>query len=72
MPEHDSVNHPMWYCKGGIEVLDFILAWDLGFLAGNIVKYVVRAPYKGNALQDLQKARFYLDKLITQQTPKGD
>jgi chorismate mutase len=33
---------------------------------GNIVKYVARAPHKGNELQDLKKARWYLDRLIEQ------
>lgn len=31
------------------------------FLRGNIIKYVLRAPYKGNELEDLKKARQYLD-----------
>jgi hypothetical protein len=42
---------------------DVIDAWGLSFLAGNVVKYVARAPAKGG-LEDLQKARHYLDKLI--------
>lgn len=42
---------------------DVITAWNLGFLAGNVVKYVARAPAKGG-IEDLQKARHYLDKLI--------
>lgn len=44
---------------------DVITAWGLGFLAGNVVKYVARAPAKGG-VEDLQKARHYLDKLIEQ------
>jgi hypothetical protein len=42
---------------------DVIAAWNLSFLAGNVVKYVARAPAKGG-IEDLQKARHYLDKLI--------
>ncbi len=42
---------------------DVITAWNLSFLAGNVVKYVARAPAKGG-IEDLQKARHYLDKLI--------
>jgi hypothetical protein len=60
----NAIEHPSHYTRGGIEVLDFILAWNLDFLAGNIVKYVVRAPYKGSELEDLKKAQYYLNKLI--------
>lgn len=60
----DDVNHPEHYTLGKIEVFDFIKAWDLSFAEGNVVKYTVRAPYKGNTLKDLQKARWYLDQLI--------
>lgn len=60
----DPVNHPDHYTMGSIEVFDFIKAWDLSFAEGNVVKYVVRAPYKGKEVQDLKKARWYLDQLI--------
>lgn len=66
-PEHDTVNHPNHYCKGGVECLDAIKAalgdkYE-GFLAGNVLKYVYRYPDK-NGVEDCKKARFYLDKLI--------
>lgn len=66
-PEHDAVNHPNHYCKGGVECLDAIKAalgdkYE-GFLAGNVLKYVYRYPDK-NGVEDCKKARFYLDKLI--------
>lgn len=64
VPKDDPVNHPDHYTMGGIEVFDFITAWDLNFAEGNVVKYVVRAPYKGKEIQDLKKARWYLDRLI--------
>ena len=64
LPTADPVNHPDHYTMGGIEVFDFINAWDLSFPEGNVVKYVVRAPYKGKEVQDLKKARWYLDQLI--------
>lgn len=60
----DSVNHPEHYTKG-IEVIDFIESWKLGFHDGNVVKYVTRAKHKGNELEDLKKARFYIDRLIS-------
>lgn len=61
---HDPVNRPEHYTLGSIEVFDFIKAWELSFAEGNVVKYVVRAPHKGRELQDLKKARWYLDQLI--------
>lgn len=62
--EDEHVNHPKHYTKGGIEVHDFISAWGMDFDTGNVVKYVTRAPYKINKLEDLKKARWYLNKLI--------
>lgn len=61
--DSDTVNSPDHYTKG-IEVYDFIQSWEMSFPRGNVVKYVTRAPYKGNTLEDLKKARWYLDKLI--------
>lgn len=51
--------------KGEIEPWDAIRIWGLGFLAGNIIKYVARYKRKGG-VEDLKKARHYLDKLIEQ------
>ena len=62
--QDDRVNHPEHYTKGGIEVHDFISAWRMDFDSGNVIKYVTRAPYKNNKLEDLKKARWYLNKLI--------
>jgi len=61
---HDPVNHPQHYTLGGIEVIEAIEAWALGFHLGNVVKYVARAAHKGSYLEDLQKARWYLDREI--------
>lgn len=62
--ESDAVNHPAHYNSGKFEVIDVIEDWHLGFHSGNVVKYIARAQHKGNELQDLKKARFYLDRLI--------
>ena len=62
--EEDEINHPEHYTMGSIPVYDFISAWELSFAEGNVIKYVTRAPYKGNRLKDLKKARWYLDMLI--------
>lgn len=55
--EIDKASH---YNQGQIEVIDFIKDQRLGFVLGNVVKYVCRAPYKGCMLQDLEKAEYYL------------
>ena len=62
----DPVNHPAHYTDGGIETIDFIEAKRLGYHLGNVVKYICRAGKKGTnmGLQDLQKARWYLDRAI--------
>lgn len=60
----DQVNHPDHYTVGGIETIDYIEAKKLGYHLGNVVKYVSRAPHKGRHLEDLKKARWYLDREI--------
>ena len=65
----DMVNHPPHYTKGGIETIDFIEAKELSYNLGNVVKYITRADHKGNKVEDLMKARWYLDREITNMTP---
>lgn len=60
----DAVNHPPHYTAGGIEVIDAIEAWQLGFHLGNVVKYVARSAHKGSELEDLKKASWYLNRRI--------
>jgi hypothetical protein len=60
----DPVNHPLHYTKGRIEALDFILDQDLPYLPSTILKYLVRYRFKDSPVEDLKKARFYLDRLI--------
>lgn len=64
MPEHDPVNHPSHYTQGKIEVIDFIEDQQLGFHEANTLKYICRARHKNNELEDLKKARWYLDRKI--------
>ena len=59
----DVLKNPSHYTQGGIEPLDYIIANNMSFLEGNVVKYVTRYKFK-NGLEDLEKARVYLDKLI--------
>ncbi len=58
------INHPSYYNAGGIEAIDVIEAWDLGFHLGNVIKYVSRAGRKDHALIDLKKAHWYLERAI--------
>ena len=60
----EAVNHPSHYNTGNIEVIDAIEDWGLDFNAGNVVKYVARHQHKANPVEDLKKARWYLDRLI--------
>jgi len=61
----DAVNHPAHYKVGGIETIDFIEAKQLGYNLGNVVKYLTRADHKGNKLEDLRKAQWYLTREIS-------
>ena len=58
-----NVEHPIHYNKG-IEAIDIIESWDLNFSLGNVIKYTLRAPYKNNELEDLEKAKWYLEREI--------
>lgn len=60
----DKVNSPSHYNAGAIEVIDAIEDWQLGFHLGNVVKYVARAGHKGAKVEDLKKARWYLNREI--------
>ena len=64
LARREAINHPPHYNQGQIEVIDVIEDWGLDFHAGNVIKYVARHKHKGNSLEDLKKARFYLDRLI--------
>ena len=60
-PKHYNIN---WTGAQAIETYNYINSWKMGYAEGNIIKYVSRHKYKGKALQDLKKARWYLNKLI--------
>jgi hypothetical protein len=69
----DPVNHPTYYNTGKIEVIDFIEDQDLDFHTGNLVKYVCRAGKKTHSkyLEDLKKAKWYLDRYIEKLSEGG-
>lgn len=77
MVQTDNVEHPSHYTSGGIECIDAMKAMLAGyeqakiatkfywhFLSGQVLKYLWRWPLKERPLQDLKKARWYLDRLI--------
>lgn len=60
-----KIDHPDHY--GGdttYEAIKVIEAWGLGFSLGNVLKYVARTDKKGDPLENLEKARWYLDREI--------
>jgi hypothetical protein len=62
MKSKEAVDHPDHYNKG-IETIDYIESWKMDFNQGNVIKYVSRYAMKGG-LEDLKKARWYLNRLI--------
>lgn len=70
-PANDAVNHPQHYTRSGIECIDAIDSLTggyerpgHGYYAGQVLKYLWRAPFKGHYLQDLEKAQWYLNRLV--------
>ena len=68
MAKHDAVNHPTHYTCGRFEVIDVIedtlgASMFEGYCIGNVIKYVLRYRHK-NGVEDLKKARWYLDRII--------
>lgn len=70
-PVDDAVNHPQHYTQSGIECIDAIDSVTSGYerpshgyYAGQVLKYLWRAPFKGHYLQDLEKAQWYLNRLV--------
>ena len=69
--KEDMVNHPPHYTRAGIECIDAIEAatTDMtglaAFCTGQAIKYLWRWPWKENKVQDLKKAVWYINKLIS-------
>ena len=64
--EADAVNHPAHYggANNPYEAIKVIEAWKLNFNLGNTIKYIARAGKKDATIQELEKARWYLDREI--------
>lgn len=69
----EAVDHPAYYKTGGIEAIDAIEAWGLGFNLGNVVKYIARAGHKtADGLRDLKKAAWYLSREVERMEHKSE
>jgi len=69
-----TIDHPSHYTSvsdPAYETINVIEAWNLGFHLGNCVKYISRAGKKGSRLEDLKKARWYLDREIANEENKN-
>lgn len=64
----DPVDHPKHYTEhaSGVECID--ITEHMNFCLGNAMKYIWRADGKDNALEDLQKARWYINREIDRRT----
>ncbi len=64
------VDHPPHYTShpSGVECID--VAEHMGFNLGNALKYIWRADLKGDAIEDLRKARWYLDREIARRAAR--
>lgn len=68
----DVVNHPSHYAFGrDFEPIDVIIDWELGYLEGQVVKYLARLGRKDDAVQDAKKAQFYLKRLVQELEDKA-
>lgn len=63
--KHDSVDHPKHYCSSGSGIECIQIAEHMNFCLGNAIKYIWRADEKGKAVEDLRKARWYIDREIS-------
>ena len=73
----DAVNHPDHYNNGAIECIEYLkdnMSWQgfTGYLEGNCKKYLHRWRYKKKPVEDLKKARWYLDRLIHELETEGN
>ena len=68
---YDAVNHPQHYTShpSGVECIQ--ITEHMGFNLGNAVKYIWRSDLKNDALEDLKKARWYIEREITKREREG-
>ena len=73
--QYDNVERPKHYNVGEVQAIDYI-SQQLGtgvkdYLLGNVLKYLHRHRFKGQLMDDLRKARWYLDRLIVEEVQGG-
>ena len=68
----EMVNHPEHYKSGGMEAIDVIEAFGLGFCLGNAVKYILRCGKKDDPVQELKKAIWYLNREINRMEAENE
>lgn len=59
-----NVDHPIHYNSHPSGVEAIVITEHMSFCLGNAIKYIIRAPYKGREIEDLQKAVWYLNREI--------
>lgn len=69
--KHDAVNHPKHYTSHPSGVECITVTEHMGFNLGNALKYIWRADEKGNAIEDLQKAAWYVNREIEKRKKAG-
>jgi hypothetical protein len=67
---NSMINHPPHYTFGKYEVIDVIEDWGLEYNDGNAVKYIARHRHKGRAIEDIEKALWYLNRHLANITKK--
>ncbi|QPZ53581.1 hypothetical protein HTVC100P_gp19 [Pelagibacter phage HTVC100P] len=65
----DNIKEPAHYVANKIEPIDFIIENNFNFCEGNVIKYISRYKRK-NGIEDLKKARQYIDFLIKKEVEK--
>ena len=68
----EMVNHPTHYNRGKYEAIDIIESLEMNFNLGNAFKYLFRAGHKDDIVQELKKARWYIDREIQRLSKKGE
>ena len=66
--QKDLINSPDHYTAGGIETIDFIEAKQSGYHVGNAIKYLSRAKFKGDYLENIKKAQWYINREVERYT----
>jgi hypothetical protein len=66
----DTINHPNHYTHMPIEAID--ITEHFNFCMGNALKYIIRADHKGNPIEDLRKAAWYINREIEKRLADDD